>query len=246
MAVVKYSDKYLRGVGTSDLIGQRHEVSARHINALMDKRKAIANDLSRTDDEKAVLYKRLHDEYQRELENNNNRIAVDLTFATDKLNEMRSKARGTMSLSESVSLIAAMRQAGVSGDDLKSAAINDVRIAQALSSAPDAVLAAAKWTRESADAILMRHFPEIAEQEKQIDSDFAALDRLQQNSQEALTELTRRAPDRILKTRVDEKDLFNTALPTPATAADASLQDEERRASEERVRALAEAEQEAE
>lgn len=231
----KYSEQYIRGVGTSELVGQRHETVARHINAVLIKRKAIANDLTRTDDEKAVLYKRLADEYGKVLKESTGRLAVDLSFVQTRINDMRTEARGKMSVTEAVSLIAALRQAGVAGDDLKTAAINDVRVAQALANAPDAVLTAAKWNREQADEMLMRHFPDIAVAEKQAAADYAAYDRLESNVNETIAEINKRAPARVLSTRVDEKDLFNTSLPEPKTAAEEAQRREELAATQERL-----------
>ena len=49
---VKYSEQYIKGVGTSEVIGRMHEPVARQINALLAKRKNIANDRTRTDEEK--------------------------------------------------------------------------------------------------------------------------------------------------------------------------------------------------
>lgn len=209
---VKYSEQYIKGTGTSEVIGRMHEPVARQINALLAKRKNIANDRTRTDEEKASLYKRLKDEYAKAMEKSVNGLAHELLVIMD--NNMRAKesARGNMSMLESVQLIAALRQAGVQGEDLRSAAISDVRIAQAMVNVPEAVVRAAKWTPEVAEEMLMRHFPDIQAAEAQYKADMAAYDRLVEARDEVLNETEKRAPKAVLETRVDENEILKTGV----------------------------------
>lgn len=209
MAITYYSEQYIRGVNTSDTIGRFHEVAARKINILSEKRKAIANDRTRSDEEKAVLYKRLQDEYGKTLEKSKNELARELLINIEAQSRAKESARGNMSLTESVQLIAALRQAGVDGDDLRAAAISDVRIAQAMVNSPEVVIRAAKWTPKAANEILERHFPDLVMQSTQLQADQAAYDRLSDSIDESLSVIKKRAPANVLETRVDESTLFS-------------------------------------
>lgn len=233
----KFAAEHMQGVKTTGNCRVRFMSTATLINAAQDAKIRIARDESRTDSERRALMRKLRDELSGKLSESVKRFGEEVVGPVLNAKfDAQKKALGTKSLVENLQLFAALKGAMPQGADLKSLIMSSKELASCAASLPDEVLAANKLSRVFAQTALEQHFPEIGESQADYDNNFSEYERIKGLSEQLMADLNERSmSDSQAATRVDEKDLFNTSLPEPKTAAEEAQRREELAATQERL-----------
>lgn len=220
MALSKYTETLIRGFNTSLVGAANHHSAALRINNAVDTFDMLNADNSRTRSEKAPMYKKLQEKHGKAINDAVARMGKDILSRTETYEGKVSKVMTSMSLVESVQLVASLKAAGLSTDQIRATIADSAEVAVAFARAPQALTG---FSKEVAQSAALKHFPELTEEEAELSRDYSAFQSLSKNAEKTIREIGYNIDEQALAARFDESALDPKA--EPVTAADVNAQE---------------------
>lgn len=211
MAISKYTITLMQGFGTTPAFGVLHHKTAATFNRAIDMRSGIDADRSRSRSEKATLYRELQTSTAKALEKSLKDMLGQMNARSDKLDAEKASIKSGLKMAEAIQIVAALRGAGFDTAAITDMAKDSKDVAVALNVVPSAL---SGLSPESAESVMLKHFPELVQAESELAADFSAYKSLERNVSLLNTELVVSIDSSALETRFDESQLKGSEGPT--------------------------------
>lgn len=219
MALQKFTQTLMNGIGTSPAGAVAHHRVAIRINTAIDAFESINRDASRTKSEKAVFYKQLQEQHGRAIQADLDKFAHELMARTESYEAGVSKVMNSVGLADAVQIVAGLKAAGLSSEQLLSAVRDSSEIAVAMARVPQAL---SGLTPDVATAAVVKHHPQLAQLGEENQRDFSSYESLSRVVDRTIAHIGLNVDQQALAERFDEAKL--SPDPVPKTVAQEQAQ----------------------